>query len=236
MSTDSDLSRHITVMDDGPAALRNFASRIEQHDANLSSGFQMIDNSMANVLPVIVIPDGLLGLPPDTHPADIPIVIVTSVRRRDVVARAVTLAWDTGGPAERSCDLHDLIARLRSALRRQDGRHTAQPHAARRAGYLFNGWRLERRGRRLIDPDGIAVALTKSEFALLSAFLEAPRRTLTRAQLLQATRLHEDIFDRSIDVQVLRLRRKLQRGPAEPRMIRTERGAGYIFEAHVERY
>jgi two-component system, OmpR family, response regulator len=236
MSRDTEFPRHITIMDDGPAALRDFACRIEQHDAESSPGFRSSNHSMAHVLPVIVIPDGLIGLPLDGRPADIPIVIVTSTRRREVVARAVTLASDAAGPAETSCDLHDLIGRLRAALSRQDGRHTAQPHAARRAGYLFSGWRLERRRRRLIDPDGCAVALTKSEFALLSAFLEAPRRTLTRAQLLQATRLHEDIFDRSIDVQVLRLRRKLQKSPADPRMIRTERGVGYVFESDVERY
>jgi DNA-binding response OmpR family regulator len=223
-------------MDDGPAALRNFACRIEQHDADQRSGFRQSGCSMANVLPVIVIPDGLLGLPHDSRPLEIPIVIVTSARRRDAVTRAVALISNAGGAAACPHDLPDLIARLRTALSRPDGRQLAPPHAARHTGYLFNSWRLERRGRRLIDPDGGAVALTKSEFALLSAFLETPWRTLTRVQLLQATRLHEDIFDRSIDVQVLRLRRKLQRSPADPRMIRTERGAGYVLEADVERY
>ena len=70
--------------------------------------------------------------------------------------------------------------------------------------------------------------------ALLLAFLAAPRRVLTREQLLHATRLHEDVFDRSIDVQVLRLRRKLEADPGAPELILTERGLGYRFAAEVE--
>ena len=90
-----------------------------------------------------------------------------------------------------------------------------------RGGYRFNGWKLERRGRRLLNSSETPVALSKGEYALLLAFLEAPQRPLTREHLLQATRVHEDIFDRSIDVQVLRLRRKLEIDPSAPRVIRT---------------
>jgi two-component system OmpR family response regulator len=101
-------------------------------------------------------------------------------------------------------------------------------------GYRFNGWSLERRSRRLVNPDGAPVSLTKSEYALLLAFLKAPQRPLTREMILQATRVCEDIFDRSIDVQVLRLRRKLEIDPNAPRVIETERGVGYIFTAIVK--
>jgi DNA-binding response OmpR family regulator len=103
-------------------------------------------------------------------------------------------------------------------------------------GYRFNGWRLERRRRRLVDPNEKSVPLSKGEYALLLAFLEAPGRPLAREHLLRATRVHEDIFDRSIDVQVLRLRRKLEIDPNSAPMIRTERGIGYIFALPVERY
>jgi two-component system, OmpR family, response regulator len=77
------------------------------------------------------------------------------------------------------------------------------------------------------------VALTKSEYALLIAFVKAPQRPLSREHLLQATRLHEDVFDRSIDVQILRLRRKLEPDPSAPRIIQTERGVGYVFTLPV---
>jgi DNA-binding response OmpR family regulator len=104
-----------------------------------------------------------------------------------------------------------------------------------RSTYRFLGWRLNRRARRLTDSQGSAVALTKGEYALLVAFLEAPGRPLSREQLLQATRVHEDVFDRSIDVQILRLRRKLESDPSSPQIIKTERGVGYVFTAPVER-
>jgi two-component system OmpR family response regulator len=75
--------------------------------------------------------------------------------------------------------------------------------------------------------------LTHGEFSLLAAFLQSPQRVLSREQLLAATRMHEDIFDRSVDAQILRLRRKLEADPSRPALIRTERGAGYIFAAPV---
>ena len=83
-------------------------------------------------------------------------------------------------------------------------------------------------------PAGDQVALTKGEYALLTAFLDAPQRPLSREHLLQATRVHEDIFDRSIDVQILRLRRKLEADPSAPQIIQTERGVGYVFALPVE--
>src|SRR5258708_32495192 len=98
----------------------------------------------------------------------------------------------------------------------------------------MGGWRLDRRGRRLLDPNGAPVALSKGEYALLLAFREAAQRPLSREHLLQAARVHEDIFDRSIDVQVLRLRRKLETDPSAPRVIQTERGVGYVFAPLVE--
>ena len=87
----------------------------------------------------------------------------------------------------------------------------------------------------MTSPNGTPVALTKGEYALLTAFLDAPQRPLSREHLPQATRIHEDVFDRSIDVQILRLRRKLERDPSAPRMIQTERGVGYVFAVQVER-
>ena len=112
----------------------------------------------------------------------------------------------------------------------------ARAHDPERGGYRFDGWQLERRGRRLVDPNANPVALSKGEYTLLLAFLEAPQRPLSREHLLQATRIHEDIFDRSIDVQVLRLRRKLEIDPSAPRVIRTERGVGYVFALPVEAF
>src|SRR5262249_32169385 len=129
--------------------------------------------------------------------------------------------------------LRELLARVRAILRRHSLGKAVRDRDTRHFGYAFVGWRLELLTRRLTDPDGHAVALTKSQYALLLAFLAAPQRPLKRAQLLQSTRVHEDIFDRSVDVQVLRLRRKLGDDPAAPRMILTERGVGYSFAPPV---
>jgi len=119
-------------------------------------------------------------------------------------------------------------------LRRREAVRASSPKSPERGRYRFAGWQLDRRTRRLTDAGGQPVALTKGEYALLTAFIDAPQRPLTREHLLQATRIHEDVFDRSIDVQVLRLRRKLETDPSAPQVIRTERGVGYVFAVPVE--
>src|SRR5258706_48605 len=101
--------------------------------------------------------------------------------------------------------------------------------------YRFGGWELNVRLRRLTTPKGDAVSLTNTEFNLLAAFLAAPQRVLSRDQLLGLSRLHNDeVYDRSIDTQVGRLRKKIEPSDAKAELIRTERGAGYVFTAAVE--
>src|SRR5207244_8851877 len=121
---------------------------------------------------------------------------------------------------------------------RESGRAQPQKEQAReaeRGRCRFGSWQLDRRNRRLTDSKDQTVALTKGEYALLIAFLDAPQRPLSREHLLQATRIHEDVFDRSIDVQVLRLRRKLEAETDTRSFIQTERGVGYVFVPQVER-
>ena len=120
--------------------------------------------------------------------------------------------------------LRELLARVRAVLQRET-RRAAVPDQAR-GRCRFGGWQLDRHSRRLTNPDAAPVALTKSEYAVLIAFLDAPQCPLTREHLLQATRVHEDVFDRSIDVQILRPRRKLEVDPSAPGIIQTERGVG----------
>ena len=93
------------------------------------------------------------------------------------------------------------------------------------------------RTRRLTSPTGISVELTVGEFSLLTAFLRSPQQVLSREQLLAATHLHdEDVYDRTIDVQILRLRRKLEIDPSAPELIKTERGAGYVLDSPVQAF
>ena len=130
--------------------------------------------------------------------------------------------------------LRELLARIRAVLRRQEAGRAVIRRDPERSRYRFGSGQLDRRNRRLYDPNRREVALTKGEFALLTAFLDAPQRPLSREHLLQATRVHEDIFDRSIDVQILRLRRKIEAQPTEPKIILTERGVGYRLAVAVE--
>lgn len=129
----------------------------------------------------------------------------------------------------------ELFARIKAVLRRYEA---IDPEAAARResevrAYRFAGWELSTGTRRLTSPTGARVDLTNGEYALLLAFLKAPRRVLSRDQLLESSRLHDDIFDRSIDVQILRLRRKIEADPNEPTLICTERGAGYVLNCDV---
>ncbi len=164
--------------------------------------------------------------------AEVNLVIL---HRLDEIDRVVGLELGADDYLTKPFNLRELLARVRAILRRFDVGRAAPPRDPERGRFRFSGWQLDRKSRQLTDPSGAPVALTKGEYAMLLAFLEAPQRPLSREHLLQATRIHEDVFDRSIDVQILRLRRKLERDPSAPRVIQTERGVGYVFAVPVER-
>jgi DNA-binding response OmpR family regulator len=166
---------------------------------------------------------------------DVPVIITTG-HRRDEIDRVVGLELGADDYITKPFGLRELLARIRVVLRRREVGQAPAQRDLEKGRSRFGGWQLDRRSRRLTNSQGEAVALTKGEYGLLLAFLDAPRRPLSREQLLQATRVHEDVFDRSIDVQVLRLRRKLETDPTAPSVIRTERGVGYIFALPVERF
>jgi two-component system, OmpR family, response regulator len=178
--------------------------------------------------------DGLDLLREVRSGSDVPVIIITG-HRRDDIDRVVGLELGADDYLTKPFNLRELLARVRAVLRRFDIGRTAPARDPERSRFRFCGWRLDCKTRRLSDPAGAPVALTKGEYALLLAFLNAPQRPLNREHLLQATRVHEDVFDRSIDVQILRLRRKLERDPSAPRVIQTERGVGYVFAVAVER-
>lgn len=128
---------------------------------------------------------------------------------------------------------HELLARIRALLRRVQS-VTLTPQARQRSLLLFAGWKLDVGTRRLTSADGAQVPLTGGEFELLAAFCDRPKRVLTRDQLLDLTRgRNPGVFDRSIDIQVSRLRRKIEADPKDPMLIQTVRSGGYIFTAEV---
>jgi two-component system, OmpR family, response regulator len=232
----------IFIVEDDPVMLRMVGDYLEQHNmrAVSASGRQEMARHFASGEPDLVILDLRLGqeegfdlLREIRSRSDVPVIITTG-DRRDEIDRVVGLELGADDYLTKPFSLRELLARIRAVLRRQEaGRAAVQPDPGR-GRCRFGGWQLDRRIRRLIDPSGGQVALTKGEYALLTAFLDAPQRPLSREHLLQATRVHEDIFDRSIDVQILRLRRKLELDPSAPQIIQTERGVGYVFALPVE--
>jgi two-component system, OmpR family, response regulator len=178
--------------------------------------------------------DGLDLLRQVRSNSDVPVIIITG-HRRDEIDRVIGLELGADDYLTKPFNLRELLARVRAILRRFEAGRAAPARDPSREKFRFSGWHLDCRARRLTDPEGKPVALTKGEYALLLAFVDAPQRPLSREHLLQATRVHEDVFDRSIDVQILRLRRKLERDPSAPRVIQTERGVGYVFAVAVER-
>ncbi|MDQ0392141.1 response regulator [Labrys monachus] len=231
---------NILVVDDDPTIQHMIVDYLANHDIRALSAYrrqEMISLLAREEFSLVLLDlrldeeDGLDLLREIRSQSDVP-VIITSGHRRDEIDRVVGLELGADDYVVKPFGLRELLARIRAVLRREATR-VAAPKDAERGGYRFGGWQLERRLRRLTDRSGEQVALTKSEYSLLIAFLDAPQRPLTREYLLQATRIHEDVFDRSIDVQVLRLRRKLETDPIAPSIIVTERGVGYTFALAV---
>jgi len=129
----------------------------------------------------------------------------------------------------------ELLARIRANIRRAERAAGGFDRKPERMRYAFGGWELSMRTRKLLAPGGQPVRLTTGEFNLLAAFLRAPQQVLSREQLITASRVHSDeVFDRSIDVLVMRLRRKLAVYQPDAALITTERGAGYLFTLPVQ--
>lgn len=164
-------------------------------------------------------------------PAEPPVLMVTA--KADDIDRVVGLEIGADDYLAKPFNPRELLARARAILRRTREMHrVARPAAAEIYG--FAGWRLHAGSRELNDPAGRPVELTGGEFDLLMAFVSHPQRVLSRDQLLDWTRGRSATpFDRTIDVQLSRLRRKM--GDQQPALIRTVRGGGYLFTPAVER-
>jgi DNA-binding response OmpR family regulator len=233
----------VLVIEDDPSMKHMLVNYLEQHDMWVTSASRRQDmvRQFSAVEPNVVILDLRLGqedgldlLRDIRSRSDVPVIITTG-HRRDEIDRVVGLELGADDYVTKPFGVRELVARIRAVLRRREAGRGAVKREAEQGLYRFGNWRLDRRQRGLTAASGDPVTLTKGEYSLLVAFLEAPQRPLTREHLLQATRVHEDVFDRSIDVQILRLRRKLETDPRAPRIIQTERGVGYTFTLPVER-
>jgi two-component system OmpR family response regulator len=164
------------------------------------------------------------------------IIIVTG--RGQAVDRIIGLEVGADDYVAKPFELRELVARIRSVLRRLKAAGGPAPQAAAAAAaeerLAFDGWQIDLAARSLCRPDGEVVPLTTGEFDLLAVFARHPNRVLSRDELMDNLHNREaGPYDRSIDVQVGRLRRKIERDPAQPEMIKAVRGAGYVFTPRV---
>jgi two-component system OmpR family response regulator len=161
------------------------------------------------------------------------IIILTG--RGETVDRIIGLEMGADDYLPKPFHLRELLARVKSVLRRASSRAQKDKPGGARARARFAGWHLDLSTRELVSPDGGEVRLTTGEFDLLAAFVNNANQVLSRDRLLDLARNREaGPFDRTIDVQVGRLRRKLEPDPQNPTMIKTVRGTGYIFTPTVD--
>ena len=240
-------SHHIHVVDDDPDIRSLIQEYLEGEGFRVTTagdGAQMraiLDSAPADLVILDVRLPGESGLDIALRlrqTTDIPIIMLSE--KDDVVDRVTGLEIGADDYVPKPFHLRELLARIRSLLRRIDAVAEAPSAAVTGAAsaeerFRFSGWILNTQRRELFSPDGEAIELSAGEFNLLEAFAQRPNRILSRDQLLDIVYNREaNLFDRSIDVQIGRLRRKIEIDPKKPALIKTVRGAGYMFNCTVE--
>ncbi|KQU85457.1 two-component system response regulator [Ensifer sp. Root31] len=229
--------KNIMIVDDDVSIRRMLGDYLSQHAFRISAveNRAQMNRQMAIEAPDLVIVDMNLGQEDGleivrnlSSSRNVPIIIISGARL-DEEDKVTGLEVGARDYITKPFSMREFLARVRAALREQPDKRI---HSSKI--YTFDGWRVSTRNRQLRRTSGEEVKLTSTEFNLLVAFLEAPRQILSREQLLLATRVHDqEIYDRSVDVLILRLRRKLEIDASTPSYIKTERGIGYMFNAEV---
>ena len=233
---------HVLAVDDDPqirALLTDYLSANELRVTGAASGKELAAVLARETVDLIVLDvrlqgeDGMQIARRLREESSIPILMLTG--RAEEADRVMGLELGADDYLTKPFSTRELLARIRALLRRAQAQASVAEAIAKVRAYRFGGWELNVGLRRLRSADGTPVELTNGEFSLLVAFLSAPERTLSRDQLLELSRLHNaEVYDRSIDVQILRLRRKIEVDPARPTFIVTQRGAGYVFASKVD--
>ncbi|CCM75376.1 response regulator [Rhizobium mesoamericanum] len=241
MGMGSPAETQILVVDDDPH-IRKLLQRYFEHEgykvACAATGREMRSALSARpfdiVLLDLVLPDqdGIDLAREIRSVSNVPIMMLTG--REDVVDRVVGLEVGADDYVVKPFNLREVHARLKSILRRYQTDSKPVPNLD---GVLaFEGWRLDSEKRKLLNPENVEVELSTGEFEMLDVFVRNAGRVLSRDVLMDLTRHRErDPFDRSIDTQISRLRRKIEIDPARPKLIKSVRSAGYVFTAKPAR-
>ena len=236
------LTPHVLALDDDPAIRQLVCDYLSENDLRVTAvaNGKEFDATLAReTIDLVVLDlrlqgeDGMQIARRLREASAIPILMLTG--RADEADRVMGLELGADDYLTKPFSPRELLARIRALLRRARAQATVAEAIAQVRAYRFGSWELNIGLRKLKSAQGRAVDLTNGEFSLLAAFVSSPQRILSREQLLDLSRLHNaEVYDRSIDVQILRLRRKIEDDPANPRFIKTERGAGYLFDAAVD--
>jgi DNA-binding response OmpR family regulator len=232
---------HVLVVDDD-AALRQLVSEyLGQNDFRVSEaagGAQLMGAFRAQVVDLVLLDlrlpgeDGMQLLRALRAESQLPVIILTG--RTEEADRVMGLELGADDYLTKPFSPRELLARIRTVLRRTHAGQETHGAPVCRA-YRIPGWELNLRTRRLRGSDGREVALSNGEFNLLAALLSSANRVVSREHLIEMSRRYDnEVYDRAIDVQILRLRRKIEANPAQPQIIVTERGAGYRIAVSVE--
>jgi two-component system OmpR family response regulator len=232
------MSDHLLIVDDDPGLrelLTDYLGRNEFRVSAVADGrglWAALEREPVDLVILdLMLPgdDGLVLCRNLRARSPMPIIMLTA--RGDDTDRIVGLEMGADDYLPKPFNPRELLARIKGVLRRSRN-PVGEPGEAKR--FHFAGWTLDVAARQLVAPDGVLIPLGTSEYRLLRVFLEHPQRVLNRDQLLDFTQGREAApFDRSIDVQVSRLRRRLRDDPREAAMIKTVRNEGYLLTVHV---
>jgi DNA-binding response OmpR family regulator len=229
---------HIIVVDDETAAREMVGDYLKMHgfEVTLCDGGTSLRHAMLKVAPALIVldlnmpeEDGLSIVRDLKARSQVPVIMLTATA--SPIDRVVGLELGADDYIPKPCELRELVARIRSVLRRgaAPAAATAPSELPTRRIRMGTKW-FDIETHRLCDESGLEQVLTKSEYSLLRAFTDNPKRVLSRDRLLDLADARDpDAFDRSIDVRITRIRKKIEPDPANPRFIKTVRGLGYVF-------
>jgi DNA-binding response OmpR family regulator len=230
--------QHIVVVDDEAPAREMVGDYLRMHGFEVTTcdGGASLRVTVAKQKPDLIVldlnmpeEDGLSIIRTLKQQNSVPIIMLTATA--GAIDRIVGLELGADDYLAKPCELRELLARIRSVLRRSVSAPAGEASASRRQALIRFGTKwLDLQAQILRDDRGNEYPLAGSEFALLKVFAENPKRVLSREQLLDLANARDrEAFDRAIDVRITRLRRKIEPDPAHPSVIRTVRGAGYLF-------